>query len=542
MYFLLRTEKRRDVLKIFEFKSLDSSPVEAGVSSMRNKHILIILDGYGIAVDPSVSAIEAAKKPFLDSLFQKYPHATLEASGLAVGLPDGQMGNSEVGHMNLGAGRVVYQDITRIGRSIGSAEFLNNEVLLTAFDRIRNTQNKLHLLGLFSDGGVHSHTDHLEALLDLAAGRGLSAGQVLVHAFTDGRDTDPRAAITFAESFEKAITRLGVGRIASVVGRYWAMDRDRRWERIQLAYDLLVHGVGEFFLTTREALQSSYDDGVTDEFIKPRAIGSPAEIAASRIENGDSVVFFNFRADRARQLTMAMTENSFDHFDRQGQIEMHFAAFTDYSADFQLPVVFPKVNLENTIGEVISNLRGRQLRVAETEKYPHVTYFYSGGREKPFLGEDRILVPSPKVATYDLQPEMSAPELAQQVAEALSRVPYNLVVLNFANPDMVGHTGVFEAAVKAVEAADEATRIVVESALENGYSINIISDHGNADCMINPDGSPFTAHTTALVPHLIIKNGFHGPIRDGKLGDVAPTILKLLNVDIPDEMTGDILI
>jgi 2,3-bisphosphoglycerate-independent phosphoglycerate mutase len=502
------------------------------------KHILIILDGFGIAMDPGVSAIEEAKTHFLDSLFSRYPHSTLQASGLAVGLPEGQMGNSEVGHMNLGAGRVVYQDITRIDRSISDGSFFDNDVLVRAIDKVGSSGQALHLLGLFSDGGVHSHVDHLYALLRLARARGLDDGQVWVHAFTDGRDTDPRSGIERVRDFQRQAAEIGVGRLASIVGRYYSMDRDNRWGRTELAYRLLVSGEGALFSDPVTGLQASYDDGVTDEFVRPIRLASGAD---GMIAGGDTIIFFNFRADRARQITRAFTEKGFDGFDVGLRPEVDYVTFTPYDESFDLPIAFRKVNLERTIGEVISNQGGLQLRAAETEKYPHVTYFFSGGRERPFDGEERILVPSPSVATYDLQPEMSAPQLASKVAGALA-TPYTLVVLNFANPDMVGHTGVFAAAVAAVEAVDAAARVVVESALSHGYSVQIIADHGNADCMRNPDGSPNTAHTTALVPHLIIKPGFAGPIRPGKLGDVAPTILEILGLSRPDEMTGDVLI
>ncbi|MBT8399346.1 MAG: 2,3-bisphosphoglycerate-independent phosphoglycerate mutase [Rhodothermia bacterium] len=502
-----------------------------------SKHILIILDGYGIAEDPSVSAIEAARKPFLDRLFQSYPHSTLEASGLAVGLPEGQMGNSEVGHMNLGAGRVVYQDITRIDRAIEEGDFFENEVLGKAVSRVAASDYKLHLIGLFSDGGVHSHLDHLFALLELAARNGLKKQQVCVHAFTDGRDTDPNGGIHYARHFLDRAGEKGVGVLASIVGRYYAMDRDNRWQRTELAYRLLVDGEGAEFEDPLAAFQASYDGGVTDEFIKPVRIVSEAD---TRITKGDSIVFFNFRADRARQITRALTESGFDKFE-VSDLDLHFVTFTPYEEDFGLPIAFPKVNLEKTLGEVIASAGLRQLRAAETEKYPHVTYFFSGGRETEFEGEDRVLVPSPKVATYDLQPEMSAPELADRVAAALATEDYRLVVLNFANPDMVGHTGVFEAAVAAVEAVDAATKVVVDAAIANGYSVEIIADHGNADKMRNPDGSPHTAHTTALVPHLIIWKDCNG-IRHGKLGDIAPTILRILGIEQPSEMTGESLV
>ncbi len=505
------------------------------------RHILIILDGYGIAEDPSVSAIDHAKKPFLDSLFAKYPHATLEASGRAVGLPKGQMGNSEVGHMNLGAGRVVYQDITRIDKAIEDGDFFENEELIAAMEHAKKNGSKVHLLGLFSDGGVHSSNEHLFALLELARRRGLKAEQVCVHAFTDGRDTDPQGGVGYVREFEKKAREIGVGRIVSVVGRYYAMDRDRRWERTALAYNLLVNGTGEVFSDPVAALQASYQAGVTDEFVKPVRIDY-GDGVNTRVESGDAIIFFNFRADRARQLTRAFTEVGFDGFDRGEMLDLYYVTFTSYHEEFTLPIAFRKVNLVNTLGEVIASLGGYQLRAAETEKYPHVTFFFSGGREEPFEREDRILVPSPKVPTYDLQPEMSAPELADRVAAALAEEKYNFVVLNFANPDMVGHTGVFEAAVKAVEAVDAGTKKVVESALAHGYSVTIIADHGNSDKMKNPDGSPHTAHTTALVPHLIIKDGFNGPIKDGKLGDIAPTILRVLGEDIPADMDGEVLI
>jgi len=505
------------------------------------RHILVILDGYGIAEDPSVSAIDHAQKPFLDHLFATYPHATLQASGRAVGLPEGQMGNSEVGHMNLGAGRVVYQDITRIDLAIEEGDFFEVEPLVQAVRHAKTHGTKLHLLGLFSDGGVHSHLNHLYALLEMAQRNGLSREQVCVHAFTDGRDTDPEGGIEYARQFQAKADNIGVGRIVSIIGRYFAMDRDHRWERIEKAYRLLTEGTGEVFTDPIAAFEASYAEGVTDEFIEPRGIEYSDGID-TRVDNGDAVIFFNFRADRARQLTRAFTQDDFDGFDRGKQVDLNYVTFTRYEKEFDLPVAFDKLDLKQTLGEVISERGGQQLRIAETEKYAHVTYFFSGGRETPFEGEERILVPSPKVATYDLQPEMSAAEIAERCAAALAEERYNFVCLNFANPDMVGHTGDFNAAVKAIEAVDAATKVVVEAALAHGYSVNIIADHGNADKMKNPDGSPHTAHTTALVPHLIIKDGFDGPIQDGKLGDIAPTILALLNEAVPEAMTGDVLV
>ena len=506
------------------------------------RHLLLILDGYGLAEDPSVSAIKQADQPFLDELFATYPHATLQASGEAVGLPDGQMGNSEVGHMNLGAGRVVYQDITRISKAIRDGSFFENEVLLQAVRHAKANDTTLHLMGCFSDGGVHSHLDHVAGLLELAKREGLAPDQVCVHAFTDGRDTDPHGGVEYVRQFQAKAEEIGVGRIASIVGRYYAMDRDERWERTERAYRLLTEGAGAAFDDPIDALKASYDADVTDEFVEPRRIDDEDAAYDGRVGDGDAVIFYNFRADRARQLTRAFTEDGFKGFERDLLDDLCYVTMTTYEKAFDLPVAFTKLDLEDTLGAVISRRGGQQLRVAETEKYAHVTYFFSGGREDPFEGEDRLLVPSPKVATYDEQPEMSAPEVAERAAKAMRETAYNLVVLNFANPDMVGHTGDFDAAVKAIEAVDAGTRTVVEAAREAGYSISIIADHGNADKMRNPDGSPHTAHTTALVPHLIIKDGFDGPIHDGKLGDIAPTILALLGESAPEAMDGDVLV
>jgi 2,3-bisphosphoglycerate-independent phosphoglycerate mutase len=511
---------------------------------MSPRHLLLILDGYGIADDPTVSAIDHAEKPYLDHLFATYPHSTLDASGLAVGLPEGQMGNSEVGHLNLGAGRVIYQEITRIDLSIETGEFFENEPLREAARHVRERGSNLHLIGLFSDGGVHSHIRHLYALLELARREDLGENQVWVHAFTDGRDTDPMGGAAYIEAFNERARQIGVGRVATIVGRYYAMDRDNRWPRTKLAYDLLTADRGEDvarFDDPIEGLRASYARNVTDEFVRPiRISGSPA------IRDGDAVVFYNFRADRARQLTRAFTEEGFREFDRgrpgNEALDVHFVTLTPYDETFDLPIAYPKQNLAHTMGETVSERGLTQLRAAETEKYPHVTYFFSGGREQAFEGERRILVPSPPVATYDLQPEMSLPELAQRVALCLRAERPNFAVVNFANADMVGHTGVFEAAVRAIEAVDAATRVVVESAREAGYSVQIIADHGNADKMRNPDGSPHTAHTTVPVPHLVIRNGFTGPVRPGRLADIAPTALALMGEEVPEEMEGEVLV
>ena len=511
-----------------------------------NRHVLIILDGYGLAEDPSVSAIEAAEQPFLDELFEKYPHGTLRASGEAVGLPEGQMGNSEVGHLNLGAGRVVPQEIARITNAIEDESFFENEALVKAARHAKENDSTLHLMGLFSDGGVHSHLTHLFGLLELARREGLGAGQVQVHAFTDGRDTDPHAGADYVHRFRKRAGEVGVGRIASVVGRYYAMDRDERWGRTEKAYRLLTEGRGETFDDPEAALQASYEDDVTDEFVEPRAIGgtsgSPQPVKDTRIESGDAAVFFNFRADRARQLTRAFTKEGFGGFEREKLKDFYFATVSPYDKDFDVPVAFDKLDLEHTMGEIIAERGGTQLRIAETEKYAHVTYFFSGGREEPFEGERREIIDSPKVATYDEQPEMSAPEVAGTAAEIIREEQPNFVCLNFANPDMVGHTGDFDAAVKAVEAVDAATKTVVEAAREQGYGITIIADHGNCDKMRNPDGSPHTAHTTALVPHLLLHEDVTQAPTHGKLGDVCPTILALMGEDVPEEMTGDVLV
>jgi len=510
------------------------------------RHLLVILDGWGLAEDPSVSAVDQADTPFVDALYEKHPHATLQASGRAVGLPDGQMGNSEVGHTNLGAGTVVWQEILRISKAIEDESFFENDVLVEAARHARRNEQKLHLMGCFSDGGVHSHLEHLYGLLELARREGLAPEQVCVHAFTDGRDTDPHGGVEYARQFQEAAAGVGIGQLVSIVGRYYAMDRDENWERTEQAYRLLTEGEDEVFDDPVEALEASYKDEVTDEFVEPRRVrGDDNETFGehgARVESGDAVVFFNFRADRARQLTRAFTESGFDGFERERLDDLYFATMTPYDKRFDLPVAFEKFDLEDTFGEVISRRDGRQLRVAETEKYAHVTYFFSGGREETFENEDRILVPSPDVSTYDLQPEMSAPEVADRTAAALAETDYNLVVLNFANPDMVGHTGDFDAAVAACEAVDTAARQVITTAREHGYSVSVIADHGNADRMRNPDGSPHTAHTTALVPHIILKDGFDGPIEDGKLGDVAPTILALLGEEVPETMEGDVLI
>ncbi len=505
--------------------------------STSHRHILIILDGYGIAEDAGVSAIHHARTPFLDHIFSTYPHATLQASGRAVGLPAGLMGNSEVGHMNLGAGRIVNQEITRIDLAIEGGGFFDNNVLVQIMQHAVRCGTSLHLMGLFSDGGVHSHLSHLNALCALARRQGVPRERVCVHAFTDGRDTDRHGAAGYVRAFLKQSGH--AARIVSVIGRYYAMDRDQRWERTGKAYDLLCSGAGSVFGSPVAAIEDNYGRGITDEFIEPCLIDC-GDGVSGRVADNDAALFFNFRADRGRQLVGAFTMDT--PLGATRPKDLLLATFTPYDQRFALPAAFRKVDLVETMGEVLSKRGARQLRVAETEKYPHVTYFFNGGREAPFPGEDRILVPSPKVATYDLRPEMSAPEVARRCAKALATERYHFVCLNFANPDMVGHTGVFEAAVKAVEATDAGTQAVVEAARARGYSVTILADHGNADKMCNKDGSPHTAHTTALVPHVIIKDGFTGPVRNGKLGDIAPTILTLMGEAVPPDMTGDVLV
>lgn len=502
------------------------------MANSRSKALLVILDGYGLAEDPSVSAIDKADKPFLDHLFATYPNTHLSASGDNVGLPEGQFGNSEVGHLNIGAGRIVRQELSRINLAIKNGDFFENEVLLEAIQKAKR-KNKIHLFGLFSDGGVHSHNDHLFALLELCKKKGIE--NVYVHAFTDGRDTAPNGGKKYAQEFNRKAEEIGVGKLASVIGRYYAMDRDNRWERVQLAYDLLVNGKGEVFESSDEAFDSSYSDGITDEFIKPILLDKNSE---SRIEKDDSIIFYNIRGDRAREISRALNEQEFNEFEVK-DLNLHYATFTSYDETFEFAhVAYPPQELKNTLGEWVSKQGKKQFRIAETEKYPHVTYFFNGGVEVPNEGEDRLVIPSPKVATYDLQPEMNADQVTQALCERLESEEYDLVILNFANPDMVGHTGVMEAAIKAVETIDKELKKVIETANAHGYTSLIIADHGNADQMIKPDGSPHTAHTTALVPAILVNHPDSPKMHPGILADVAPTLLKCMKTDQPEEMSG----
>ncbi|MFY7888235.1 MAG: 2,3-bisphosphoglycerate-independent phosphoglycerate mutase [Spirosomataceae bacterium] len=503
---------------------------------MNKKVVLMILDGWGIATKPEVSAVDQANTPFIDSLYTKYPHSKLEASGLAVGLPAGQMGNSEVGHMNLGAGRVVYQNLVRINKAVTENTLAQEPVLAEAFAYAKANDKKVHFIGLVSDGGVHSHINHLKSLCTAANVVGLE--KVYIHAFTDGRDTDPKSGLGFLTDLQNHIATTGA-KIASVTGRYFAMDRDNRWERVKLAYDAMVKATGEQVDSSAllSTIEASYAAGVTDEFIKPIILTENGQPVAT-IEEGDVVLSFNFRTDRGREITQALTQRDFPEQDMK-KLSLYYLTMTEYDKSFVgVKVVFDDSNIVMTLGEVLQNAGKKQIRMAETEKYPHVTFFFSGGREEPFVGQTNIMRASPKVATYDLAPEMSAPDLRDALIPELEKEEVDFVCLNFANPDMVGHTGVFSAVVKAVETVDQCAKAVVEVGLKHGYSFIIIADHGNADFMVNEDGTPNTAHSTNLVPCILVDNDYTKPIKDGKLGDIAPTVLELLGVAQPAIMTG----
>jgi 2,3-bisphosphoglycerate-independent phosphoglycerate mutase len=504
---------------------------------MTKKVLLLILDGWGITQDPAVSAIAQADTPYVDSLYERFPHAQLRTDGMNVGLPEGQMGNSEVGHMNLGAGRIVYQDLAKISLAVQNNTLKDEKVLKDAFQYAKQNDKKVHFLGLLSDGGVHSHIEHLKGLLSTASDMGIS--NMFVHAFTDGRDVDPRSGTGFIRSLQEHLKVTG-GRLASVVGRYYAMDRDKRWERVKEAYDLLISGKGVPSEDVVKTIQNSYDSGVTDEFIKPIAIIEHGEPVAT-ISKDDVVIFFNFRTDRGRQLTHVLSQADMPEYNMK-KLPLYYVTLTNYDDSFEgIKVVFNKENLHDTLGEVLSRAGKTQIRIAETEKYPHVTFFFNGGREVPFDGERRILCPSPKVATYDLKPEMSAFEIRDKIVPEIENETADFICLNFANPDMVGHTGDIGAAIKACETVDRCARDIVESALQHGYASIIIADHGNCETMRNPDGSPNTAHTTNPVPIIIADNEV-ASVKDGILGDIAPTILKLMGVAKPAAMTQESLI
>lgn len=501
---------------------------------------LIILDGFGLRHESYGNAVAQASKPNFDRYWADFPNATLTASGEAVGLPDGQMGNSEVGHLNIGAGRIVYQNLTRIHKSIRDGEFFVEPKLLGAIEHVKQTGGKLHLMGLLSDGGVHSHYSHLFALLKLAKSQGLQ--DVFVHGFLDGRDVGPRTAIGYVEEAEKQMKEIGVGKFASISGRYYAMDRDRRWERVDLAYRALVDGVGRTAESATEGILKSYEEDIVDEFVVPFVIEADAK-PATTIDSGDAVIFFNFRPDRAIQLSMALNTPTFDslQLSEKHPTNLKFVTFTHYSDDVVSDVVFEKENLFNTVGEVLSNHDKTQLRIAETEKYPHVTFFMSGGREDTFPGEKRILINSPKVATYDLKPEMSAYEVTDALLAEIADDNFDAIILNFANPDMVGHSGMLEPTIKAIEAVDTCLGKVVDAIIAKGGQAIITADHGNSDEVTTLEGQPMTAHTTNPVPVIVTKKDI--TLRsNGILADLAPTMLHLLGIEAPPEMTGKTLI
>jgi 2,3-bisphosphoglycerate-independent phosphoglycerate mutase len=503
------------------------------------KVIVLIMDGWGLGKVPSSDAIQNANVPFVTSLYHKYLNTTLTTCGEAVGLPDGQMGNSEVGHLNLGAGRVVYQELQRINVALREGELQKNHVLLQAIQYAKENKKPLHFLGLVSNGGVHSHINHLKALLNTCKENGLN--EVFIHAFTDGRDTDPKSGLGFITELEENL-KISTGKIATVSGRYFAMDRDNRWERVKLAYDAMVKGEGQKAKNAIGAVAQCYQDNITDEFIKPTIITNDDGFAIASIKNGDVAICFNFRTDRCREITKALTQMEFPQQEMK-PLNLHYTTMTEYDATFKnVQVIFETDNLNNTLGEIIEQNGLKQIRIAETEKYPHVTFFFSGGREKPFEGEQRIMVSSPKVATYDLQPEMSALEVTNAIVSEINKGEADFICLNYANADMVGHTGDWKAVIKAVETVDSCVERVVTAALENSYSIFLTADHGNADYMINPDGTPNTAHSLNSVPLFIIDKEWRGNIKSGKLGDIAPTILHMMNLPAPKEMTGEVLI
>ncbi|AIL46161.1 2,3-bisphosphoglycerate-independent phosphoglycerate mutase [Elizabethkingia anophelis] len=506
---------------------------------MSKKAILAILDGWGLGLDPKVSAIAQANTPFIDSCLQKYPHSKLEASGLAVGLPAGQMGNSEVGHMNLGAGRVIFQNLVKLNMAVENKTLGNEPEILAAFKYAKDNHKKIHFIGLVSDGGVHSHVNHLKGLLEAADDYGLE--NVFVHAFTDGRDCDPHSGKGFIQDLIEFMDAK-TGKLATIVGRYYAMDRDKRWERVRVAYDAMVNGIGLATNNPVGAIQKFYEDDVTDEFLKP-VICTQDGMPVAKIEANDVVFCFNFRTDRGREITMALSQEDFPDYEMH-KLPLYYVTLTNYDKTFHnVKVVYDENIITHTMGQILEENNRTQIRIAETEKYPHVTFFFSGGREEEFKGERRILCPSPKdVPTYDFKPEMSAYDITNAIVPELEKESADFICLNFANTDMVGHTGVFQAAVQAAETVDKCIEKVATTAYNHGYAVFILADHGNSDVMVNPDGSPNTQHSTNLVPFIVMDKDHTWNVKDGKLGDVAPTILKVMGVNVPEEMTGDILI
>ncbi|APD07871.1 phosphoglycerate mutase (2,3-diphosphoglycerate-independent) [Flavobacteriaceae bacterium UJ101] len=513
---------------------------------MNKKVLLMILDGWGFAKDKKVSAVDLANTPFIDSLYTQYPNSQLEASGLQVGLPEGQMGNSEVGHMNLGAGRIVYQNLVKIGMALENGSIKDNKVFKETFTLAKKENKRIHFIGLTSDGGVHSHINHLKGLLKIASEEKLE--NVYIHAFTDGRDVDPKSGKHFIQDLIDT-TNKTTGKLATITGRYYAMDRDRRWNRVKLAYDAMVNGIGLKTDDPISAIENFYQEDITDEFLKPIVVTEDQKPVAT-IQEGDIVINFNFRTDRGRQISMALTQENFLNPKEHNQdasypsdmkkLDLYYVTMTEYDQSFKnVHVIFDSSLLKNTLGEVLEQHNKKQIRIAETEKYPHVTFFFSGGQEEEFKGEKRILCNSPQdVATYDLKPEMAAYDIKNAIIPELEKQEVDFICLNFANPDMVGHTGVMEAAIKACEVVDECAQQVTKSALQNNYTTIIIADHGNADCLVNPDGSPNTAHTTQPVPCILVDQNYTKSIKDGKLGDIAPTILELIGIEQPEEMTG----
>ena len=504
---------------------------------MNKKVILLILDGWGIGENPEVSAIAQAQTPYMDSLYQQYPHAQLRTDGLHVGLPEGQMGNSEVGHMNLGAGRIVYQELAKINKAVSEGKLAKEPMLQEAFQYAKAQDKAVHFLGLVSDGGVHSHINHLKGLVSAAHEAGVTS---YVHAFTDGRDVDPKSGKQFIEDLSEYLPKHG-SQLASIVGRYYAMDRDKRWERVKLAYDALVNGLGQQTSDPVQAIQVSYDQNITDEFIEPIVVVDGSGAPLSTIQEDDVVIFFNFRTDRGRQLTEVLSQQDLHEYNMH-KLNLHYVTMTNYDDTYQkVHVIYPKEDLTETLGEVLERHGKNQIRIAETEKYPHVTFFFSGGREAAFEGEQRIMCPSPKVATYDLKPEMSAHDITKAILPELAKQEADFICLNFANTDMVGHTGDFAAAIKAAETVDHCVQQIVDSALENHYSSIIIADHGNSDVMINEDGSPNTAHTTNPVPIIVVDKDISS-VANGILANIAPTVLHLLGIDKPSIMNEDSLL
>jgi len=505
---------------------------------MNKKVILMILDGWGITQDPKVSAIYNAKTPFINSLYNNYPHAELRTDGLNVGLPEGQMGNSEVGHMNLGAGRIVYQNLARINKAVTDKTLGKEKVLLDTFNYAKKNNKTVHLLGLVSNGGIHAHIDHLKGILDVAHENKVE--NVFLHAFTDGRDCDPKSGAYFINNIQQYMEET-TGELASVTGRYYAMDRDNRWERVKQTYDAVVHGIGTKTTDAVASINENYNNDITDEFLKPIIVINEDGSPKATIKDGDVVLFFNYRTDRGRELTNALSQNDFPEFGMK-KLDLYFTTFTLYDETFKgINVIYNSDNIKNTLGEVLANSGKKQIRIAETEKYPHVTFFFSGGQEAPFKGESRILRNSPKVATYDLLPEMSAYELTDALVPELEKGEVDFVCLNFANGDMVGHTGIMEAAIKACETVDNCVKSVIETALKNNYTTILIADHGNCETMMNPDGSPHTSHTTNPVPMILIDKEIKS-INSGILGDIAPTILELMGIKKPEEMSQNSLL